>query len=90
MCNIPRDYTIRNGTAAYLRGWLNAMDAISEPPRAFGSGTSWVYHPFDDIKLIEFNTSVAAPVPPFRPQPDMNFDNQTLLFNDGEYVGYFW
>lgn len=82
-CNMPRDYTIRNGTADYLKSYLRAMHAICNLDSNLYGGDYFMnlFCNCPDCKLIEF-------MPP-RPQPDNNFDNQTHLVNDGDYVGYF-
>ena len=82
-CNMPRDYTIRNGSIEYLKSYLKAMDAICNMDSNLYGGDYWknIKCNCPDCQLIEY-------YPP-RPQPDINFDDLNQLFNDGDYVGYY-
>lgn len=83
-CNMPRDYTIRNGSVEYLKSYLKAMDSICNLDSNFYGGDYWT-----NIMCNCPDCQVVEGFYPPRPQPDINFDTQNQLFNDGEYQGYY-
>jgi len=82
-CGCIKDYTIRNGTVEYLKSYLKAMDDICNLDSNLYGGDYYknIMCNCPDCELVEY-------YPP-RYGPDVNFDDQNQLFNDGEYVGYY-
>lgn len=83
-CSSIKDYTIRNGTAQYLKSYLRAIDIIENQDSNEFGGDYYLNQMCNcpECQLVEYY------YPP-RPQPDMNYDTQMSLFNDGEYNNYY-